>query len=232
MQSARPQIRRLVSALSVVALVAASSASAATLVRYEMAELPREQVSFTADFISATSLTTHRTTLAFASTHSTNSLGFRPADGFTQSTVDLATTLTNGTYVSFTLTPDEDRAIALESLTFGAYAAGASTRSFYVFSSVTGFDAGDVLLSETYSATSTGVLPYSISLSSLPGFQHLTEAVEFRIYVQTPATGASINFSNIMVNGSLSAVPEPSSAALLAGVVSLGLVALRRRSTR
>ncbi len=214
--------------LPLVALAIISSASAQVLLKYEMALPVRSAPGFVAEGFSATNLTVNNTTLAYASTHGVDSQGIRPAEGYTQATVNLATTLTNATYVYFTLTPDSATPYSLASLDFGAYAAGSSLRSFYIFSSATGYTADKVLLSETYNATSADVINYSIDLSNIAAFQDITGSVTFRIYVQTNSTTASINFSNI----TLTAVPEPASATLLAGCGVFLLMRRFRKSVR
>jgi hypothetical protein len=70
----------------------------------------------------------------------------------------------------------------------------------------------------------------SISLSSSE-YQGLTGTITFRIYAydDSDSTGDMDRLDNVVLNGTLSAIPEPSSFALLAGMFGLCLVALRRR---
>jgi hypothetical protein len=48
------------------------------------------------------------------------------------------------------------------------------------------------------------------------------------MYVFTPATGQSVEFDNMILNGTVTAIPEPGSLAL-AGIGAAGWLALRRR---
>ncbi len=149
--------------------------------------------------------------------------GFAPANA--QTTYSLATTLANANYLSFTLTPEAGGALALQRLTFQA-ASGASTsgggskRAFYVFSSATGFDEADVLLLDSTTEISPGVggtLPdvrgvfadYEVNLSDHPAFAHISEPVEFRIYIQTNGSTLVIDLDNVLVFGAPTTAIDP-----------------------
>ena len=81
-------------------------------------------------------------------------------------------------------------------------------------------------------ATAINTVPkdYSADLGSL-GAIASGDTRHFRIYLQTPTSNQGIAFDDIVINGTVSAtaVPEPSSFALLAGAAFLGFAALRRR---
>jgi hypothetical protein len=48
------------------------------------------------------------------------------------------------------------------------------------------------------------------------------------MYISTPATGQSLEFDNVNLNGTVTAVPEPGSLALV-GVAGAGWAGWRRR---
>jgi hypothetical protein len=57
--------------------------------------------------------------------------------------------------------------------------------------------------------------PISVPLTAAQ-FQGLTNPVEFRIYISTPATGQSLEFDNFTVTGTVTPVPEPAGILLIA----------------
>lgn len=129
---------------------------------------------------------------------------FQPA----QASTSVAATLAQGTYFSITLTPPPGGALRLGSLEFDAAAGGASiTRTFRVFSSVTGFAPGGELATDTNGEG--GALPtqpivksYQVDLRH-PGFQTITSPVEFRFYVETEQTFQTLVFDNLSVSGAV-----------------------------
>ena len=72
---------------------------------------------------------------------------------------------------------------------------------------------------------------YSINLSG-PTYQNLTAPLTFRIYDYNPANsggaGPDDGFSNLLLTGTVTAVPEPTTLAIL-GIGGLALIGLRRR---
>ncbi|MGE9294273.1 MAG: hypothetical protein ACQKBW_11720 [Puniceicoccales bacterium] len=151
----------------------------------------------------------------------------------TTSSLSVSSTLSNETYFSFTLTPDAGQQIAFDSLTFTAQGGGSSVyRAFYVFSSATGFEAADVLESgiqegeATDTLNSTGETLYTITFSSLV----VTSETEFRFYIDSDSTGRTVIFDDITVNGTVSAVPEASTTALVIGVLAILATLIRRRA--
>ncbi len=223
-------------ALLVLALASVATAQT-TLVTYntDLAAPNIGAVSSSATFVNASSFTLNNVTLGrVVVAGSDHAAVINPT--VAQTTVNLATTLSNATYFSITLQPTSGYALNLASLSFEANAGGTSSpRGFAVFSSIGGFSAGSVLSQDnngtggTLTARPTQTT-YSVALSSLAGYQNVTDSIEFRFYVQG-ATAQSIDFDNITINGSVSAIPEPSSYALLAGSTFL-MVALWSRRRR
>ena len=178
------------SLLSQAALIAEYDISATT-------EHPNRHLPSAEDaHVTASRLETNVATMGYSSAWSTDSISLKA----NVTTTNLADALANDTYMTFTITADAGYTLALDSLDFGAYPGGGTPRAFAVYSSVGGFTEGSELLSVSYSATATGVTPYSIDLSSLSGYDNLSE-VEFRYYVQVENTGRSINLSNFSVTG-------------------------------
>jgi hypothetical protein len=131
----------------------------------------------------------------------------------------------NNQFFQFSLTAATGMELDMSSITFDAARGGASTpRGWVVRSSLDGFssDIGtDVVPSQNPNLTAFG-----IDLSGLSLFQNVTSQVTFRIYGYAPTTGVGMFYDNIAVHGSVQAVPEPGTLAVL-GIGAL--VALRRR---
>lgn len=156
-----------------------------------------------------------------------------------------------GNFVTFSVTANSGFNVTLDSISFQAAAATSTAtvnRAFHLVSetSAGAFSASStVLLSDKTSnaggtmplqnATATNTVPkdYSVSLSSLAVVSEGTTRF-FRFYIQADSAGQGIAFDDIVVNGtvSASAVPEPSSYALLAGGGLLGFTLFRRRIGR
>jgi hypothetical protein len=154
----------------------------------------------------------------------------------------LAGSITAGDYFQFTLTPKTNVSLDFTTLTFDYggttdSTAGGLNANFAIFSSLKTYDAANVIQSfQTTIAPSQGTFATNdvagtVDLSAAE-FQDITSAITFRIYVWDTQSGANLidRFDNVVVNG-ISAVPEPSSVALLL-VGPLALALRRRRSTR
>lgn len=145
-------------------------------------------------------------------------------------------------YFTFSITPDAGYQLNLTSITFqvASGSSSASDRAFYLVtaSSPSGFTSGSTVLSTDRTTTGGGTIPlqaatatntipkdYTVDLTSFTG---ITTTQYFRFYLQTPTVSQALTFDDIIVNGTVSAVPEPSTYASLAGVMALGFVASRR----
>lgn len=138
-----------------------------------------------------------RDTLAYG-TGTTQGLANPPA-----STTTAALAVTNNSYFSFTATPTAGFSISLTSLTFKMARGGAATpRGYAVRSSADGYASNlataDIVTQRT---TFTDV---SVDLSGV-AFQGLSSAITFRIYVYAPANTNSLDFDDVVLNGSVSA---------------------------
>lgn len=142
----------------------------------------------------------------------------------------LAAAITANDYFSFTVTPDVGQEVSFSSL-FLRYSVGANVRPattvFSLLSSATGFTASDGLgtvtadLPSASSATGTGTFTLGQAL-----LQNVTTAVTFRLYVYNtginPMTRIAIGqlsaingTPDLTLDGTIAAIPEPSTWALL-----------------
>lgn len=146
----------------------------------------------------------------------------------------LASAIAANQYLSFTLTPSAGHAVSISSLSF-LTGVSAAVSNFHgeLLSSATGFASGNALHSYSFSSTTAPL--QSITLSGHSALQNATSAIEFRIYGWRDTTGTStfrirsLSGNDLVINGSVSAVPEPSTYAVLFGALTLAAVVVRRR---
>lgn len=164
-----------------------------------------------------------------------------------------ADAISRGNFITFNLTVAPGFQINLTSITFQVAAATTATtsdRAFYLATetATTSFTASSTVFATDRTNPSPpisggptpGTIPYqngtvnntvpqnySVDLTSL-GAISSTQTQYFRFYLQA-AIGQSLSFDDIVVNGTVTAVPEPSTYAALAGASALVLVSLRRR---
>jgi hypothetical protein len=156
-------------------------------------------------------------------------------------TATLISAIAGQDYWEFQVEVASGYSLNLESLDFDHYSTNTSDplvsfeSSLSVFSSVNGFDAADVLLTSTETNSVDNSSPQlqesvSVTLSGLD-YQGLTGTTTFRIYAFSDGSDEDqiIRLDNVVLNGTVSAVPEPSSFALLAGFCGLASVMVRRR---
>jgi hypothetical protein len=156
---------------------------------------------------------------------------------FVRATADSTTigaAVTNGDYFSFSLTPADGFQLDLESITIDLSVNGTTTSSntaSYAFSSAVG--GLGTLASNTVSLTAPGASAINYTRNTFtfsdPGLTNITSATEFRLFVSNSLVndGAIARFDNIIINGSLTAVPEPS-VTMLGTLGVLGLLRRRR----
>ena len=146
----------------------------------------------------------------------------------------LASAITGDQYLSFTLTPTTGYAVSFTSLSLLSGVSTATT-SFHgeVLSSATGFNSGASLHSYSFSSTSAPL--QSITLSGVSALQNVTGPVEFRIYGWRDTGGTStfrlrsLTGNDLVLNGTVSAVPEPTTYAAILGALTLAGVVMHRR---
>lgn len=154
----------------------------------------------------------------------------------------LSSAITNSDYFTFTVTPDTDYTINLDSFTFNAFistdtGSNIPAKNYAVFSSLSSFTSGNELTSGTFTVTepSPGIYPTPPQTISVPvngsQFDGLTSSVEFRVYVWGgTGFGKATNLDNFTVDGT-AAIPEPSAYWLL-GAMSALIYVVRRRVKR
>ena len=205
----------------VAALAAAFSASAITLVQYNVPGADFAPTS-TAAGVTADALNT------VGSTAVLEPAVFGEGVFLKQSVVatDSATAVAAAQYFQFTFAPNAGSALNLTSLVFDAARGGnTAPRGFALRSSLDAF-ATDVA-TNSIPTIDPDYTNYNIDLTG-PMFQSLTSATTFRIYQYVPQAGNGVYYDNLTLSGSITPVPEPASFAALA----LGLAALRRRRSR
>ncbi|MDA7517558.1 PEP-CTERM sorting domain-containing protein [Akkermansiaceae bacterium] len=142
-------------------------------------------------------------------------------------TTTVAQAVANDSYFTFTISPDTLTSLRFDTLTFKAGRGGGSTaRGYSVRTSL------DSFTSDLGSGDIPAQRPNFSNLSadlSAPAFDNITAPIEFRIYVYSPAIGNSLEFDDIILNGTVTTIPEPSiSLALVLGLLSCGLVRRRK----
>jgi hypothetical protein len=211
------------SAAALLAAFVASGLSAQTsLVTY----------SFTSGSTLATNVNSLLTASAFTSadsgaTSSTSpvSSGYSGASGGHYFNDNNWTGTAPGTnYFTFSLTPTTGYSVTLDSLSFGYRGSStASATTFTVRSSADGY-AGNLV---TGSLTADGGWYHTGSQSITLTF---TDTTTLRIYANGASAGtATLRVDDVQFAGALSAIPEPSTYAAMAGAAALAAAAWRRR---
>ncbi|MFN7530046.1 MAG: PEP-CTERM sorting domain-containing protein [Gemmatimonas sp.] len=135
-------------------------------------------------------------------------------------------------FAGFSLTPLMGHQLNLTTLTFDAWSANHSDpRTFFVRYSTDNFATFTELIGPTVAPDSDDPPTMAVGTIGLTG---LTSTIEFRMYgynhTGTDAADRALQYDNIVVNGTVTSVPEPGSLALLGlGLAGLGLRARRRK---
>jgi hypothetical protein len=126
-------------------------------------------------------------------------------------------------YFTFTITPASGFSVSFSDFVYTGQASGSGATSVAFRSSIDSF-AGDI------GTPTTGGTTIDLSDSA---YQNLTTATEFRLYGWgASASGGTFSVNSFTFNGTVSAVPEPSEYAGLAGAGLIGFALWRRRAAR
>ncbi|RRJ95004.1 hypothetical protein Ga0100231_012425 [Opitutaceae bacterium TAV4] len=166
---------------------------------------------------------------------------------FGKSAKDAQSALNSGTFVEFTLRPQDNATMTLNSFSawVGVYSNIASNSAFdgtfFLCSSLTGYTESGILATTSLSITQNGIggaTTGSLNFNLGPAFENLSQSVTFRIYVygvrpafpNTGNAGQILRIDDIMVTGSVSAIPEPAAVAVFVGIAAFaGAWLLRHR---
>lgn len=228
-----------------------SQTHAAVLVKYQFpsgAATPTSSVSevnasnvTTGLFIGGTLGTTHGFSSGAGNAYSrvTLSGGGGPLLGSTESAA-----VSNGDYFQFTITPT-GAALNLSSLT--AQVGGQKlnqnttadyTTTYFIRSSLDGYSSNlgtASLLIQSSGSSGSGTTQYTTLTADLSAaaFQNVTEAVTFRLYLyaetSTKSYDQTLRITDIMINGNVATIPEPSAWAML--ILGAGFLFYFRRSS-
>jgi hypothetical protein len=210
-----------------------------TLAASPVANPAAYQPSFVAAGVDATAITRASASIGtFEISNPTPNYATQPVLRLGPIATSLSGALTANSYFSFEVTVAPGFELSLDSLTFDAARGGGSTpRGFGLFSSIDGFEIGDVLLTANLLTERPTFTNFTAALAGAP-FQNLTGTTEFRFYVYSPSSGSTIEFDNIILNGTISAVteiPEPASIITwmsVAGILCGSLVLRSRRQSQ
>jgi hypothetical protein len=231
---------RLPLVLSALLLASASVANGAVILRYlddEVSSGTSQPRSFQAANITGGNLgfTGYTGTVGFSGTYD---------NGYASGEIVDNGTLNVNEYFSFSVTIAAGYQLDLSSLTFtlgastntapdGSYTTNAFVRSSLDLSTNLPIANNTAVIPAGSSAGGSfpNAQPVTVDLSSLQG---LTGSITFRLYFTDAMTGtgqsydASTRFDNLILNGDVTAVPEPASATWLA-LAGLPFIARRRR---
>jgi len=150
---------------------------------------------------------------------------------------DLATALDDDYYYSVSVAVASGSVADFDSATFETFSQNDS-RTFYLFSDLTGFTASDSLGSFVQGANNTGADSHTVTISDA-ALASVTGSVEFRLYFINQASASTFEDSGfraissgsdfVSFAGSVTPVPEPSALAFLGLGGGLLLVLGRRR---
>lgn len=162
------------------------------------------------------------------------------ADTFGGSNFDatsLSSAISNGDYISITITPASGYKLSISSIGFNSGVSTATTNfNVSLLSNATGLTATDAL--HTYSFSSASAPAQSITLTSSQALQNYSSTIEFRLYGWRDASGTStfrirnLSGSDLVINGTVNAIPEPSTYAALVGMLALSGVMWQRQRWR
>tara|TARA_Y100000385_G_scaffold263928_1_gene296861 strand:+ start:1089 stop:1703 length:615 start_codon:yes stop_codon:yes gene_type:complete len=164
-------------------------------------------------------------------TFSTNTNNLQTADGLglaDGSGNDMAGAVTTQQYFTFTITADSGYAFDLDNLTFDIGRGLRGAKDYAVRSSVDSYVDNIVFADNAIDQTPEG---QDINLYD-SAYNGLT-SIGFRIYLDdrrnNSASASETFIDNVVLNGTVSAIPEPSAYAAILGCLALAIVIVRRK---
>jgi hypothetical protein len=143
-------------------------------------------------------------------------------------------------YYEFTITPQTGYSLSLSNITFDAGRSSTGPRQFVIRTSNDSFTSNlSGTASGVVSIVSGNVFQFTDNTStnlvtgqsvSLSAFSNLTTALTLRIYAyNAELSGGTFRIDNVAINGSVTAIPEPSTYAAIFGALALAGVMIHRR---
>ena len=164
-------------------------------------------------------------------TFSTNTNNLQTADGLglaDGSGNDMAGAVTTQQYFTFTITADSGYAFDLDNLTFDIGRGLRGAEDYAVRSSVDSYVDNIVFADDEIDQTPAG---QDINLYD-SAYNGLT-SIGFRIYLDdrrnNSASASETFIDNVVLNGTVSAIPEPSAYAAILGCLALAILIVRRK---
>lgn len=159
-------------------------------------------------------------------------------DGNTTTTGDETGAIDKGHYFSFTVTPDSNYQIDLTTLSFDILLDADPTSSptpeatWFIKTSIGGFGAGDPTVgSRNAPVSQTDTALETINpLIDMSGLTTLSSSTEFRLYLydNQHSSGIVHRLDNVILNGDVSVIPEPTTL-WLAALSLVAVLATKRR---
>jgi len=222
-----------------LSLFSAAATQAQTLIGWDVAGITESATSVTYDsgtlgaHISTTSpsgVLSRGSGAAAPGSPSANTFG---ASGF--NAANLGSALTNNDYFTFSISVASGYQMSLTSVSFKMSETTNGATNAALFSSVGGFSSAGMAIA-TWATPSGTTSDQSITLSG-GSFSNLTGTVEFRIFAYGGNSSSTDKFrlrnlsgDDLIIAGSVSAIPEPATYAALLGAASLaGAFAHRRQ---
>lgn len=218
-------------------------AGAATLVSYMGTDILANTQTLAADSGSvALHLTASNLTQAVDGTGTNSAFSGMTDAFFGRSDVvanALDTAVSSNDYITFSVTVENGYALNLSSLTFklgGTTGGSAYTTNTVLRSSVDGYAAnigGSFSQSLGANISTPAYGDKTVDLSGV-SFQSVVGTITFRLYMWDNLTSSTTytRVDSLVLNGGLSAVPEPAGFAAIAGGAGLAWVAMMRRRRR
>jgi hypothetical protein len=159
--------------------------------------------------------------------------------GFTLSSpngpaIDSAAEFATG-YYTLTVSAAAGNALNLESLTFNSAEGGTTgDRGFQLYAAPNGgaINFGDAPVLSLVDETGTRAAPTLRTVDLTGAAYQNVDSITFRYYPLTPATGNSVDFTALTLNGTVAPIPEPGSLTALAAIALATMTGRRQRRAR